>query len=70
MPGTKAGSAKTVAKILAKNPNHFKEIGSKGGKMSGTGGFWHLKYIEQDVKSIQEAGSKGGKVSRRGKAQT
>ena len=39
MAGTKEGAAEAKAKILANNPNHYKEIGMKGGRNSTTGGF-------------------------------
>lgn len=32
MAGTSAGAAKAVAKMLEKNPDHFRTIGSLGGK--------------------------------------
>lgn len=66
MPGTKEGAAKSVAKILAKNPNHFREIAYKS----------QAKWVENgkaprgfayDPELARTAGSKGGKVSRRTK---
>ena len=37
-------------------------IGSKGGKKSGTGGFWYLKYVKGDTEKIQEIGKRGGRA--------
>ena len=39
MAGTKAGGQKAAAKNLAKDPNFYAKIGSKGGKNGHTGGF-------------------------------
>ena len=60
MSGTKEGSAKATAKILARNPNFFKEIGRKGGLKPTTGGFY------QDRDRAKLAGQKGGKKSKVG----
>jgi len=59
LSGTKEGAAKSVAKILAKNPNHFKEAGSIGGK-NGTGHTFAHGKVDPAI-----AGSIGGKISRR-----
>lgn len=39
------------------------EIGALGGKKSGTGGFWHLKYVKGDTERIKELGRVGGAKS-------
>lgn len=68
MPGTKAGGAKAAATNKAKyGEDFYGRIGAEGGKASGTGGFWHSKFVRGDIDSIREAGSKGGKVSKRRK---
>ena len=60
MSGTKEGSIKATATILARNPNHFKEIGRKGGLAPTTGGFY------RDYERARAQGSKGGKRSKVG----
>lgn len=59
MAQTKIGAAKAKAKILANNPNHYKEIGSKGGKVSTTGGFAYM--AKNDPERHVELSAKGGK---------
>ena len=64
---------KARATILAKNPNHYKEVGALGGLKSKGGGFavdvpCDCKLIEEPHKLSQCAGSIGGRKSRRGKA--
>lgn len=61
MAGTKAGGQKAAAKNLAKDPNFYAKIGSRGGKMGHTGGF----AANPDLARI--AGARGGKISRRKK---
>lgn len=39
MAGTREGGLKTAVKNLRKNPNFYKDIGSRGGKNGTTGGF-------------------------------
>jgi len=58
--GTKIGAKKTAAKNLAKDPNFYRTIGSKGGKHTGDKGF----ALNND-RAIA-AGAKGGSKSRRG----
>jgi general stress protein YciG len=41
------------------------EIGALGGKKSGTGGFWHLKYVKGELEKVREFGRIGGKKSTR-----
>lgn len=48
-------------KILAKNPNHYKEAGRLGGLKSRGGGF------ASDPELARVAGAKGGRISRRGR---
>ncbi len=64
MAGTKAGGLKAKAKNLAKDPNFYAKIGSKGGKASNTGGF------AANPELARIAGAKGGRISRRGKKTT
>jgi general stress protein YciG len=62
MAGTAVGGRKTAQRNLEKNPNFYREIGSRGGK-AGTGHeFAHGKI------SPSEAGRIGGQKSRRTKA--
>jgi len=57
MPGTVAGAAKTKAKNLAKNPNFYQEVGSKGGKVKVPKGFAKMSQMKRSA-----AGKKGGSV--------
>jgi general stress protein YciG len=59
--GSKEGAAKSLAKALAKNPNHLKEIQSKGGKSVKR----ENRAFFRNRELAKIAGSKGGKVSRR-----
>ena len=63
--GTSEGAKKALEKILAANPNHFREIGKIGGQRGKTGGF---AAGEEGRKRAREAGSRGGTISRRGPA--
>lgn len=51
MVQTKAGAAKATKTILSRNPNHFKEIGAKGGRRGNTGGF-AKRQLREKVKSL------------------
>ena len=62
MSGSRIGGLKAKAKNLARDPNFYKKIGTKGGKASTTGGF------AANPELARIAGAKGGRVSRRGKA--
>lgn len=57
--GGKAAAATNKEKYGA---DFYARIGSKGGKLGHTGGFY------QNRKLASEAGRKGGTISRRGKA--
>jgi len=59
MSGTRAGGVKAAAKNLAKNPNFYKELGSKGGRLGHTGSF------AANHELARTAGTKGGRTSRR-----
>lgn len=61
MAGTKQGGQKAAAKNLARNPNHYRDIGRIGGRNGHTGGF----AANPALASI--AGAKGGRISRRSK---
>ena len=67
MPGTKAGGMKAAAKNLQRNPNFYKEIGSRGGKNSKGGGFarWQEETPEEHYKRVSMAGKKGGRSGRK-----
>lgn len=58
--GTRIGGLKTREKILARDPNHYKKIGSKGGHNGNTGGF------AANPELAREAGRKAGTRSKRG----
>lgn len=61
--GTKAGSAKAVATILARDPDFFKRVGKIGGsKGKGPGYQGGFAHPEADPR---KAGAIGGRVSRR-----
>lgn len=63
MAGSKEGSKKAVATILAKNPNFFKEIGAKGGRAITD----KKKGFAANPERARLAGSVGGsKSSRKG----
>lgn len=64
MSGTAAGSKKAVAKILAKNPNHFRDIGRIGGSRGTRGGFGDG---EEGRARARKYGAIGGRISRRSK---
>lgn len=49
---------KRTAKLLAKDPDFFKNIRAKGNNL---GGFYYL--MENDPKKLKEVSSKGGKRS-------
>jgi len=64
MSGTTVGGLKARDKNLARDPDHYKKIGSIGGKKGTTGGF----YANREL--AREAGAKGGRISRRKKVDT
>ena len=61
MTQTKLGAKKSVAKILARDPDHFKRIGSVGGKKGRGHAFAH------GLADPIESGRKGGTISRKTK---
>ena len=62
MGGTVTGGAKARETNIRKyGEDYYRNIGSMGGKASGTGGW----YKNPEAAAI--AGSKGGKISKRGK---
>lgn len=66
MAGTKAGSQKAVATILARDPDFFKRVGKIGGsKGKGAGYQGGFAHPEADPR---KAGAIGGRISRRKKA--
>lgn len=61
MAGTKAGGIKARESNLRKNPNHYIEVGRKGGQQrSPDKGFGSM-----DRDKVSKAGRKGGSISRR-----
>lgn len=56
MSGTPAGSKKAAEANKAKDPDFYKKIGAKGGKASGTGGFFANREL------ARKAGAKGGRA--------
>lgn len=65
MPGTVAGAAKAKAKILARDPDHFRKMGKLGGLKSRGGGFatktpCFCDDIPNDHHKAQCAGLRGG----------
>ena len=64
MAGTKIGARKAAAKNLAKDPDFYKKIGSKGGKAGNTGGF------AANPELARIAGRLGGLKSRRTKKES
>lgn len=63
MPGTKTGGERAAITNKARHGEDFyKKIGSKGGKLGRTGGF----FANRELARI--AGAQGGRISRRGKA--
>ena len=59
--GTHEGGIKARDKNLAKDPDHYRKIGAKGGRNGHTGGF----YANPEL--AREAGRRGGLKSRRKK---
>ena len=59
MPGTPAGGHKAAAKNRKRDPDFYRRIGAKGGRISKTGGF----YADRELASI--AGKIGGLKGRR-----
>ncbi|MBI1952280.1 hypothetical protein HYS42_00980 [Candidatus Saccharibacteria bacterium] len=65
MAGTTAGGAKAAATNKNKyGKDFYARIGSMGGKIGRTGGF----YANREL--ARKAGAKGGRISRRGKKVT
>ena len=74
MSGTKIGGLKSKEKNLARDPDFYKNIGFRGGKLSRGGGF--TKDIECDCyaypfvhKFSQCRGKLGGSIPKRRKAE-
>lgn len=61
MAGTKLGGQKAAAKNLARDPDFYVKIGTKGGRNGKTGGF------AANPELARIAGAKGGRKSRRRK---
>lgn len=71
MAGTTEGGLKVKAKLLARDPDHYRRIGALGGRSGNSGGFASRK-VGKDGLTGQErarlAGAKGGRISKRGPA--
>ncbi len=59
---TEQGKKAAITNKAKYGENFYKLIGTKGGKIGRTGGFWARRDI------ARSAGRKGGLISRRGKA--
>lgn len=59
MAGTKIGGKKAAKKNIENDPDFYKKIGSKGGQLGRTGGF----YANREL--ARRAGAIGGKISKR-----
>jgi len=70
--GTKEGGKKTRDKNLARDPDFYRKIGAKGGKISRTGGFAYAnKYLDESAPGHpHQAGRKGGRISKKPKEAT
>lgn len=63
MSGTVSGGKLAAQKVLSRDPDFYKKIGSKGGKNSTTGGFASDKQGDDGLTGRQRAkiaGAKGG----------
>lgn len=67
MPGTRAGGLKAAKTIKAKNKNHYKIAGAKGGAARGRKGM--AVIIEKDPKKAKAIMSKGGKGNAKASSQ-
>jgi hypothetical protein len=68
MAGNKIGGVKAAKKNKELyGEDFYRNIGKIGGKRSGTGGFWHQKYILGNTEAVVLAGAKGGRISKRPK---
>ena len=65
MPGTKAGGKLAAQKNLARDPNFYRTIGSKGGQKGKADGV--IKGFGANPALAVKAGALGGRISRRGK---
>ena len=66
--GTKEGGAKAATTNKAKyGPDFYSKIGAAGGRASGSGGYYHAKYVKDDLEFVRACGRKGGLISRRKK---
>lgn len=67
MAGTKeGGKAAATTNKRRYGSDFYAKIGSKGGKVGKTGGFYYAK-MTGNIDLVREAGRKGGKKSRRGR---
>ena len=64
MAGNKIGGAKSRDKNLARDPDFYKKIGSKGGSAITD----KKKGFAADPERARIVGARGGRISKRGKA--
>lgn len=68
MGATREGGLKARDKNLARDPDHYRKMGRKGGKASGNGGFASTVIGRDGLTGAQRAraaGSIGGRISKR-----
>ena len=65
MAQTVEGAAKAVAKILERDPEHFKRIGKRGGSVKKPGKGFGSLTMEQ----LKEVSAKGGRAKKVKKAE-
>lgn len=72
MSGTREGGKKAaLTNLRTHGADFYRRIGSKGGKVSSTGGFADTRVGADGLTGAQRAriaGAKGGRISRRGPA--
>lgn len=59
MPGTKQGGIKSRDSNLKRNPNHYREIGKKGGLRKVSKGFGKMSKRKR-IEAGRKGGSRGG----------
>lgn len=67
MTATREGGIKTRDKILARNPNHYRELGLKGGTKKGLKGFAAVTVGKKDGLTGRQRAVLCGAISKRRK---
>lgn len=67
MAGTKQGALRAREKNLAKNPNFYRDIGSKGGLRTHASGARPKGFAAMTPEKRIAAGARGGAASRKGR---